>query len=119
MEYYVQLIRAYAYKMEYILDDVAKKSCYGCEVDHPSQLQHDVCVMMDLYERVGYCLDRCVVEIDENEVMSNFTDSLDIREVLRCPSILYNVNHRQTFWGVQSWREDIIREIIFRKTEKI
>ena len=35
---------------------VVFQKCYGCQVDHPSQIQHDVCIMMDIDEQIHYCL---------------------------------------------------------------
>jgi len=36
---------------------VIPKKCYGCRVDHPSQRQHDVCIMMTPKEQLDLCLD--------------------------------------------------------------
>ena len=43
---------SYAICLHLVMSNVAKKYCNGCHYDHPSQLEHDVCVMMTFEEQV-------------------------------------------------------------------
>ena len=40
--------------------DIAERKCHGCQIDHPSQRQHDVCLMMTVEERVELCFDEAL-----------------------------------------------------------
>lgn len=44
--------------------------CYGCSVDHPSQLQHDWCVMASDEERVDMFLDDAIKNLDYENIFS-------------------------------------------------
>ena len=51
---------------------VCQQICYGCQVDHPSQIQHGVCLMMDEAERVEYYLNEALKLVDYFEERSQF-----------------------------------------------
>ena len=53
---YVSLVRAYASNLKPYMDTAIESLCYGCAVDHPSQIQHDVCVMMEKEQRTQHCI---------------------------------------------------------------
>ena len=44
---------SYAIRLRVVMSSVTKKCCNGCHYDHPSQLEHDVCVLMPLEEQVN------------------------------------------------------------------
>ena len=47
-----------------------KKSCYGCEVNHPSQRQHS-CLMEDTTELYGIYIDDILKEVNHQAVRQN------------------------------------------------
>ena len=47
----------YAKQILYELRDVAEQKCYGCEVGHPSQIQHSCLMMSDFEKLETYFLD--------------------------------------------------------------
>ena len=47
-------LQTYAVQLKPLIPKVAKTLCFGCKVDHPSQLHHDVCLMMGEEEKVRY-----------------------------------------------------------------
>lgn len=112
MNTYVQLVRAYALHMESVLNEAIKTLCYGCLVNHPSQTQHDVCLMMSGDEQVHHCFQKCLGLVNEKDVMETFTKSLEISEILRCPSHLYSLRFRQYLWLRDDWVDDVSREMI-------
>jgi len=112
MNVYIQLVRAYAFHMESVLDESIRKLCYGCLVNHPSQTQHDVCLMMSEEERLHHCLEKCLKLVNEKDIMKTFTNSLEISEILRCPSHFYTLRFRQHLWLRDDWINDVFREII-------
>ena len=44
------------------------EKCHGCQIDHPSQLQHDVCLMMDVDEQVRTCMPEAMDKLDQLQV---------------------------------------------------
>lgn len=111
MEFYTQLVRAYAKHIEPLVKPVMKKLCHGCQVDHPSQHQHD-CLMMEEEEKIRYCLDDCLKLINEREVMDTFTEAMTIAAILRCPNHLYEKHFRRHLWVHERWLEDVTSEIL-------
>ena len=112
MNVYVQLVQAYAIHMESVMNESIRKSCYGCSVDHPSQTQHNVCLMMSDEEQIYNCLEKCLELVTEEDIMKTFTISLGISEIFRCPSQVYNQRFRQCLWLNTDWVDDVCREII-------
>ena len=60
----------YAEEMTLLIDDAVYKLCSGCMVNHPSQHQHDVCLMMDKYQQLNYVFDELISMIDESRIQS-------------------------------------------------
>lgn len=70
------LTLAYARCMAEEIPDLVKKKCYGCNLidiqtgelyDHPSQQHHNVCLMMDLEQKVELCFNDALDKIDDTE----------------------------------------------------
>ena len=62
-----------------VMDDMWIKSkgvtnylCYGCQVDHPSQIQHDLCLMADDLERFERTFDMAWNQINFKRIMTNW-----------------------------------------------
>ena len=112
MDVHVQLVRAYAIHLESALPLAEKMLCYGCFVDHPSVLQHDVCTMMTKQERIRKCLYKCLQMIDESNVMKTFMAKLEVRDLIRCERTkLFDKEYRRKLWLSSGWVDDIVREI--------
>ena len=117
-DYQVQLVKAYSYHLERHLDDVVSKLCHGCVIDHPSQKQHDVCLIMKEENRILYCLDACLELIDEREVMRDFSKLFSIRHLLRCPENIFNGEFRRCLWCNSNWLEAVVKSIICIRKER-
>ena len=81
-------------------------------MDHPSQTKHNMCLMMSDEEQIYNCLEKCLELVTEEDIMKTFTISLEISEILRCPSQVYNQQFRQCLWLNTDWVDDVCREII-------
>ena len=57
-------LTAFSNTMKPILRDIAKQNCYGCQVDHPSQIQHS-CVMMSVDEQLNLFFDDALKQVHE------------------------------------------------------
>ena len=70
MNSYFQFV--YAKALINVKDIVVKKDCFGCLIDHPSQIQHD-CTMSDLMNDDEHAYDfyfeEMLEEVDENKVL--------------------------------------------------
>jgi hypothetical protein len=55
-------------KMRDELVTLAKKNCYGCEVNHPSQTQH-TCLMWTELEHLSVYLEEALETVDREEVL--------------------------------------------------
>ena len=71
VEAYTQLVRAYAFNLKPYVDKTVKTLCYGCEVDHPSQVQHNVCCMMEPEEQISYCLSFAVHLMEDTTIVES------------------------------------------------
>lgn len=52
-----------------IFEKLVKELCYGCSVNHPSQRQHDVCLMMEENEQMDLCMDQSLERVSKESVM--------------------------------------------------
>ena len=118
MDYCVQLVKAYALHIEEHMDPVIQKLCYGCQVNHPSQIEHNVCVMMEEEQQIEFCLSECVKMIDESELMSMFISGLRLSDILKCPDKLYNSDFRIHLWNNGEWSQMVIHEILIIRGRK-
>lgn len=50
------------------LDNSISRMCYGCIHNHPSQTQHDVCLMMDRQEQIDYVLQDALKHVCEMKI---------------------------------------------------
>lgn len=68
-------LQAYAQQFVICIRAVAEQKCFGCSVDHPSQLQHDICLMMPWRERIDVCFDEALDVLRKtkvNEVLKRY-----------------------------------------------
>ena len=79
----------------------AQLSCYGCQVDHPSQRQHDACLMMSFAERV----DRYFPEAYLFWVMRQKHDDTLFQECREQRHEEYS--DREQIWAYKLWRLDL------------
>lgn len=64
---------------------VVYEKCYGCQADHPSQIQHDVCIMMSRKEHVELYFDELINKLDVKDLIedSSFREQHEkIKQVL-------------------------------------
>ena len=69
------LVHFYAACLHKYIDRVAEKHCSGCKIGHPSQLQHDICLLMDWEEKVDSFFDEAFMLLKaENPYMNAVFD---------------------------------------------
>lgn len=67
------------------LGKIVKQECYGCEVDHPSQVQHS-CVMHDSDEHVGMYFDLLLAAVNEDLILLSWSEIMESLNI--CPELL-------------------------------
>ena len=64
----------YAKHILKILPLLVRETCFGCQVNHPSQVHHDICCMKTREEQVECLLDLALTKIDKEEVEDEFLE---------------------------------------------
>lgn len=70
------LVACFAKHLADKITDLTKKNCYGCQNDHPSQIQHDKCMMMSQEEKLDEYLDEAWCLISEEAVLHQWYKDL-------------------------------------------
>ena len=63
-----------------LLDHVIKENCYGCQVDHPSQVQHS-CLMMSEAEYLDLYFDKAFDKIQFDDVVTILRKHIAIMDI--------------------------------------
>ena len=58
------------------IKDLVKKNCYGCIVDHPSQLHHDICIMLTTDEWTDMYLQKAAQRLTLKHIREKWNDEL-------------------------------------------
>ena len=57
-----------------VIPDIIHEQCYGCQVNHPSQRNHDVCLMMTKEERIEAVFETALGRVNEYEIFEEYLD---------------------------------------------
>ena len=63
-----------ALKKELQLEQVISENCFGCIVNHPSQRQHDLCLMSEYGEQVFRCYEQALSQVSRPKLMETLID---------------------------------------------
>jgi hypothetical protein len=81
----IRMMFTYARKLREAVEDLTRKHCYGCRIDHPSKRNHP-CLMLAESERLNIYVDDAMEDIDCQEVLNlwkNETKLIDISQKLK------------------------------------
>ena len=106
------LAKAYALHLKHVIPRVARNLCYGCEVDHPSQVQHNVCLMMTEEERIRHCLRTAVDQLNEKKVMGTFRRVMSFDTCLHHPAYAFEEAWRSQLWEDDVWVDNVVEELL-------
>ena len=97
------------------MSTVAKKYCNSCYYDNPSQLEHDVCVMMAFEEQVNKYFDEALQMVDEDHVIGHWFGTLGkphpivhYHEVSKYLDPAY----RHDEWMNAEWKLDVKKKLL-------
>ena len=106
---------SYALHLRSHMSIVTHKYCHGCQYNHPSQLEHDVCVMMPFEEQVHRWFDEALNSVNEDVVIGSWFGTLGSIQ----PSVRYhevskylNTDYRLIEWRNAAWKEDVKEKLI-------
>ena len=85
------LVSCFAKHLAEKITELVKKECYGCQNDHPSQIQHDKCLMMSQEEKLDEYLDEAWSLISEEAVLHQWYKGLREHS---CPALTTLEIHR-------------------------
>jgi hypothetical protein len=85
------LVTCFAKHLENTMRDMIKKDCYGCQIDHPSQIQHDKCMMMSQEEKLDNYLNEAWSLISEEAVLHQWYK--DLRDHSSPPLFAREIDH--------------------------
>ena len=95
------------------MSSVASKHCVGCCYDHPSQLEHDVCVMA-FEDQVYHWFDEAMTLVDEDVVIGKWLGNLGNLQ----PTVQYHDVSRyldpefRLEWTDTEWKADVKQKLI-------
>ena len=107
------MIRFYASAIADLIPRIAEENCFGCQNNHPSQTQHDKCMLSDATELVLLFTDEARKRVDISKLMNSF--ELSIQQLNPRPCFLdyikwYNDEYR-THW-FNSMRDEIQKYVV-------
>ena len=70
----------YARTVLELLNDVVKENCYGCEVNHPSQVHH-TCLMWTSAEHLDVYFDLAFNKIKQEDMVKKFKKEVEIMDI--------------------------------------
>ena len=85
MESHVQFTLATVRQVKQWLPLAIRKACNGCQIDHPSQLQHQCVMLEDDEERVRFCLDKALDMVDWKAVRTDMLQHMRTALILVHP----------------------------------
>ena len=105
----------YLDELEIKVNQLCNAACYGCEVDHPSQVQHQ-CLMMSDEEKVDWYFEEALTEMPHDLILARAKErlsptGLEIPDVDRYENI--NYLHNNFFTEARK------AELTFRLKEKM
>ncbi len=94
------LVSCFAKHLADKITELIKKDCYGCQNDHPSQIQHDKCLMMNQEEKLDEYLDEAWSLIAEETVLHEWYKGLKDHS---CPPLTTREIYHIEALLAQSW----------------
>ena len=70
----------YARTILELLNDVVKENCYGCEVDHPSQVEH-TCLMWTQVEHLDVYFNLTFEKIIYGDIVKKFRKKVEFMDI--------------------------------------
>ena len=106
------LALTYAIHLKPLISKVIHEECYGCQVDHPSQIQHNVCLMMEEEEQIRLCLKKALMRVNERKVLRLFRRFASFGKCLTSPTYIFEEAWRSKLWETDAWLNLVVQKIL-------
>lgn len=63
-------------ELQTLIIEEVHNQCPGCQIDHPSQLEHPVCLFMDRYEQTDMFIHKAMMNLNPYKVMEQWYPDL-------------------------------------------
>ena len=106
---------SYALHLWSVMSTVAMKYCNGCCYDHPSQLEHDICVMMPFEEQVNKWFDEALQMVDEDYIIGHWIGTVgQLHPTVRYHEIskYLDPTYRHDEWINAEWKHDVKKKLL-------
>ena len=106
---------SYALHLRLLMSMIAKKYCNGCHYAHPSQLEHDVCVMMPFEEQVDNWFEEALQTVDEDAVIGHWFGTLgQIHPTVRYHEVSKYLDpvYQLEEWMNLEWKLDVKNRLV-------
>lgn len=109
-----QLKDSYAGFMVLLLQRLIPEKCYGCQVNHPSQVQHNVCLMMEPEEQVDTYFQDVLSILDEEAVLDYWHHLLlfELEPAHFHLEYMKFTYWRETVWKNEEWEQDMKARVL-------
>lgn len=102
------LKESYAEVMHPMIMTMIKERCFGCQVDHPSQVQHDICTMTEYEDQIDMFFQEAF-EGALNDVRSKWLEKVNHRFQYKVPNCL--LKFRDDVWTANVTSEEFTKDI--------
>ena len=106
------LMKAYAVSLKGLMPGIIKEKCFGCVMGCVSQLDHNVCTVMGIDERLKHCLEDAVKRVDEKEVTTAFRRIMPLHKCLHHPKYIFTTAWRSQLWEDEEWCDGVVVELL-------
>ena len=77
-----------------------------------SQLDHDVCTMMTIDERLKHCLPEALKLVNEKKVSTTFRRMMHLHKCLHHPGYIFTSAWRSQLWENEEWCNGVVAELL-------
>ena len=103
-------------ELQNLIIEEVHNQCPGCQIDHPSQLQHPMCMFMDRHEQTNILIHEAMMNLNPYKVMEKWYPDLQELQLNDCEiveaytlwqSIKTNVLCGFNDMWLDNWREKV------------
>ena len=72
-----EMYKVCAKTVDNLLYYVVQEECHGCQIDHPNQKQHDLCLFMTYEQQVDCFLEDILKRLDDVEIIEDWIKAVE------------------------------------------
>ena len=104
---YIVLFKLYAREISKLYQETLYQECPGCQINHPSQSNHPLCLQEDLNLKLDCILTKISDKIDEDKITKLLKQKLRYsKKHENCK--IFNIDWRKRQWHKSNFRDTLI-----------